>query len=485
MIKILIPTVVPAVAGIIAFFIKSNTWRRALLVLTASLHLVFSLYLAAIKPLKAGWIGSDSLSIIFLVTVSLMFLAAAVYSIFYLTADRHHEPENAGRYLSSTPESIYTGCLLLLLSTMTLAVTARHFALQWVSIEATTLASAPLIYYHRSSRSLEAAWKYLIICSVGIAIALMGLFFLRMTSPKASEFTVDAFVAAGSSLDKKWLSAAFIIILVGYGTKMGLAPLHTWLPDAHSEAPAPVSALLSGALLNCAFLGIMRVYQVANAGGIGVMASDLLVMFGIFSVGLATVFILRQPDFKRLLAYSSVENMGIIALGVGVGGGAVFGGLFHAVNHSLVKVALFLAAGNILARYGTRESSKVRGLASMMPATAFVWTMGLIAITGTPPFGTFISKFTILKTMTAKGLWSLSAFFMAFLVIIFAAMSYIVLKMVFTPPPADMPEKPERTLSWIMPVILLVTALAAGIYMPDIVRNHLEQASALFGGGLK
>ena len=237
------------------------------------------------------------------------------------------------------PEAVFAGCLLLFLATMTLVTVSRHLGLMWVGVEATTLASAPLIYFHRHHRSLEATWKYLLICSVGIALALLGNFFVAVAARSAGgpmiHLTIDDLVAHAGSLNPLWLKAAFLFFLVGYGTKMGLAPLHTWLPDAHSEAPSVVSALLSGALLNCAFLTILRTHSLLSAAGLAAFSSDLLVLFGLLSMAVAAVFILGQADFKRMLAYSSVEHMGILALGIGIGGAATFGAMLHAVNHSL------------------------------------------------------------------------------------------------------------------------------------------------------
>jgi formate hydrogenlyase subunit 3/multisubunit Na+/H+ antiporter MnhD subunit len=189
----------------------------------------------------------------------------------------------------------------------------------WAAIEATTLASAPLIYFYRKKSALEATWKYLLICSVGIALALLGTFFLGIaasgTGDGAPPLVLDALQSAAPHMARPWLKVAFIVALIGYGTKMGLAPMHTWLPDAHSQAPSPVSALLSGALLNCAFLGVLRFYQVVLASGDAAFARTLLLVFGFISIGLAAAFMIGQRDYKRLFAYSSVENMGILAVG--------------------------------------------------------------------------------------------------------------------------------------------------------------------------
>ena len=307
-----------------------------------------------------GWMAIDAPALLFLSITSVLFVAAAVYAVSYLAQEARigkHDSDGEEVPFVNFPEAVFAGCLLFFLATMTLVSVSRHLGLMWVGVEATTLASAPLIYFHRNHRSLEATWKYLLICSVGIALALLGNFFVAVAARSAGgstiHLTIDDLVAHATSLNPLWLKAAFLFFLVGYGTKMGLAPLHTWLPDAHSEAPSVVSALLSGALLNCAFLTILRVHSLLSAAKLASFSSDLLVLFGLISMAVAAVFILGQSDFKRMLAYSSVEHMGILSLGIGIGGVATFGAMLHTVNHSLTKAMLFLAAGNILALYRT------------------------------------------------------------------------------------------------------------------------------------
>jgi hydrogenase-4 component F len=229
-----------------------------------------------------------------------------------------------------------------------------------------------------------------------------------------------------------------ILFLVGYGTKMGLAPLHTWLPDAHSEAPSVVSALLSGALLNCAFLGILRVQQVCAAAGIAAFGQELLVGFGLLSMAVAAVFIPGQSDYKRMLAYSSIEHMGILALGVGVGGGGTFGALLHAVGHAATKAMLFLTAGNILAAYRTKSTAEVRGVLRVLPVSGALWVIGFFAITGSPPFGPFLSELTILRAMLDQGHPWIAAMFLALLAVIFVGMAGIVLEMAQGAPAPEM-----------------------------------------------
>jgi hydrogenase-4 component F len=423
---------------------------------------------------------------------SVLFLAASVYAVGYLARERRedHRDFEEGLLFSNAPEAVFTGCLLMFLSTMTLVTNSRHFGLLWVAIEATTLASAPLIYFHRHHRSLAAAWKYLLVCSVGIALALMGNFVLAVAVHGRAPLTLQDLLREGPNLDPRWLKAAFLCFLVGYGTKMGLALLHTWLPDAHSEAPSVVSALLSGALLNCAFLGILRGFQVCRAAGQEAFAGELLVLIGLVSMGWAAVFILGQRDYKRMLAYSSVEHMGILSLGAGLGGSAAFGALLHAVNHSLTKGMLFLVAGNILAVYRSKSVRDVRGVLGALPASGCLWVAGFLAITGSPPFGPFLSEFTILKGALDQGKTLVTALYLAFLGFIFVGMATPVLRMTQGPSPASgersgsfrgAPKEPW--LAVLPPAALGILITVLGVYVPEPLREGLERlARETFGG---
>ncbi len=478
----------PAVAGLLAFGIPHNQMRRLLWVATAAAHFALSVKVVFWDTgIPHGhWIGIDPLSAIFLPVTSLLFFLTTIYGIGYVSrepaAASAEKPD--GALLRNTTEAGFTGFVLLFLSSMTLSIISRQFGLQWVAIEATTLSSAPLIYHHRNRHSLEAAWKYLLLCSVGIALALMGLLFLTKSMPAGmSDFSLQALLSAAPSLDHKWLGIAFIFILVGYGTKMGLAPLHTWLPDAHGEAPSPVSALLSGALLNCAFLGILRVHQVCIAAGMPHFSQSLLIGFGLVSMGFAGALLLMATDYKRMLAYSSIEHVGILALGVGIGGLGAFGALFHAVNHSIVKALLFMAAGNILARFHTKNTSSIKGLCKSMPITGALWLIGFLAITGTPPFGTFVSEFTILTATIARKFWGATALYLFFLLLAFIGMSVIMLKMAFGDP-SERPE-PESGSSVIPPMVFAILALFLGVYLPSQFAGIFHDAAALIGGAVR
>jgi len=491
----------PALAGLAALAIRPNWPRRALLLAVAVAYagLVATCWGKRPAPVLGGWMAVDAAAVLFLSVTSVLFLAASVYAVGYLAKESHPKenlPDDELPFVDF-PEAVFAGCLLLFVATMTLVSVSRHLGLMWVGVEATTLASAPLIYFHRHPRSLEATWKYLLICSVGIALALLGNFFVAVAARSIGgpmiDLTIDKLTASATHLDPLWLKAAFLFFLVGYGTKMGLAPLHTWLPDAHSEAPSVVSAMLSGALLNCAFLAILRTHTLLSAAHLADFSADLLVLFGLLSMGVAAVFILGQSDFKRMLAYSSVEHMGILSLGIGIGGVATFGAMLHVVNHSLTKAMLFLAAGNILAIYRTKSTFGVGGVLRTLPVTGFFWLVGFLAIVGSPPFGPFLSELTILKGMFDAGRPAIAVTFLVALAIVFVGMATIFLRMAYGAPTAtriassastlrtDMVARREPLWSVAPIVALALAVLTLGIYVPPRLAELLHQAIAALG----
>lgn len=480
----------PALAALAAVLMKNHIQRRRLMAGTAVLHLCLTIAAKDYKGGIDGWLRLDGIGFIFLGITSVIFLAAAVYALGYLAAEREKHPPRADFVESKTvfanmPEAIFTACLLLFLSTLTLACAAQNFGLLWVAIETTTLATTPLIYYHRHHRSLEAAWKYLLVSSVGIALALLGTMFLAVSAirPDSVEVSMSLadFLQAAPRLEPMWLKGAFIFLLIGYGTKMGLAPMHAWLPDAHSESPSIVSALLSAAQLNCAFLGIARGLQVCAAAGQGPFARELLVWFGIVSMAVAAIFILAQADYKRMLAYSSVEHMGILALGVGLGGAGPFGAMLHAVNHSLAKGMLFLLAGNILAIYKTKSTHDVTGILKVSPINGAFWLVGLFAIAGLPPFGLFVSEITILRTALEGGRTVVATLYLILLVLVFIGMASPMLAMAGGSPGKVHLE--SRSLATTLPVMALAgLALLLGLWLPHPLLQMLHGAGHLLGG---
>ena len=484
----------PIAGGLVALLPWPARARRALMLAVATAHtgLVIAAWASRPGPMLGGWVALDGPGLLFLTVTSVLFLVAAIYSVGYLQRESHPGERRdfiTGVPFVNQPETLFIAGLLFFLGSMSLITVSQHLGLLWAAVEATTLSSAPLIYFHRQRRALEAAWKYLVISSVGIALALLGTMFLSVSASAATKcvnaLVLSDLLAHAGGMDVQWLKAAFILVLVGYGTKMGLAPLHTWLPDAHSEAPSVVSALLSGALLNTAFLGILRVVQVCNAAGEGEFASQLLVLFGLLSMGVAAVFVLRQPDYKRMLAYSSVEHMGILAFGVGIGGAAIYGAMFHAVNHSMAKGMLFLVAGNILAVYRTKAAQVVTGLVHVLPLSGILWLAVFLAIVGIPPFGTFSSELMVLKGGLDQGRWALSAVYLALLATVFVGMASAALHMAQgrVAAPVDGRRRRESMLAVLPPAALGLAVLLLGVYVPAQLEKVLREAAGILGGG--
>ena len=467
----------PLLCAAVAFAVPDGRRRPLALVAGAVLHTAGVARLLLARPaLEPGdWLGVDPLAAITLLTTTVLFLAAAVYAQGYLA----RRPEQDNR--------IFVGGLLVLLAAMSTVALSRHLGVTWIAMETATLATAPLIYFNRNARSLEATWKYLLIGSLGIALALLGTFFLALSGAAHGgprSLFVDELVAAGPALSRPWVRAAFVFLLVGYGTKMGLAPLHSWKPDAYGEAPGLLGALLAGGLTNFAFLAIVRVFQVTRAAGEDAFARDALVGLGIFSIALAAVFVVGQKDFKRMLAYSSVEHMGILALGLGLGGAATAGAFFHSMNNGLTKGVVFLSAGNIHRAFGSKSTDDVRGAARLLPFSGPLFLAGFLAVTGSPPFAPFFSEFAILNGAFGAGRFLVGALFLAFLSVIFVGMGTTVLAVVQGEPSRE--AKPGAADSWLTaapPLALMVLVLALGLCLPAGLRGLFGDAAALVGGG--
>jgi hydrogenase-4 component F len=287
-------------------------------------------------------------------------------------------------------------------------------------------------------------------------------------------------LASAPRLSPPWLHSGFVLALVGYGTKMGLAPMHTWKPDAYGEAPGLVGALLAGGLTSCAFVAILRIFQICSAAGEAEFARGLMLFFGLFSMGVAGVFMVRQGDYKRMLAYSSVEHMGILVLGVAVGGAGAFGALLHMLNNGLAKGVLFLSAGNIHRAFGSKRTEDVSGALRVLPASGALFLAGFFAITGTPPFGLFISEFTILRAIVDAGRYGVAGAFLALLVLVFVGMGSTVLAVVQGDPPerALGTRYRDEGLSVAPIALLLALVLLLGVWIPAPLAALLRDAAS-------
>jgi hydrogenase-4 component F len=468
---------VPALLGVLALGLRRVRFQVAALLAGAALHVGLTVAAWLRRPPGVGaYLRLDAVGMLFLSITSLLFAAVAVYAVGYLTGPTHDEPAKLHRFVPY---------LLLFLAAMTLVAVTEHLGVLWVAVEATTLSSAPLVYFYRRGPALEAAWKYLMICSVGIALALLGTFFLGAAEAAAGgspTLTLAGLVRAAPAMPRAWLRAAFVLALVGYGTKMGLAPMHTWLPDAHSQSPSPVSALLSGALLNCAFLGVLRFFQICLASGDAEFARTLLLLLGFVSVAVAAVFLLGQRDYKRLFAYSSVENMGILAVGVGLGGAATYGAMLQAVNHSFAKAGLFFLAGNVLRSYGSTTAGEVRGVLRRLPLSGPLLFALVLAIGGLPPFGLFMSELTILLAAVGGGHPWLGALFAALLAVAFLGMAGVLLPVLLGTPNRPPGAVREDFLTVGPPLALAVAVLVLGVWVPHALAGLLGAVAASLGG---
>jgi hydrogenase-4 component F len=472
----------PLVMAAAAYAVPSNRVRPWLLPVGAlgQLALVGGMLYPELLPFAVsaselnGWLTLDALGRVFLGYLSVLFCLVSFYAPGYLAlrSDRDNRVLCANLFAS--------------LAMMTLVTVAHHLGLLWVAMEMTTLVTAPAIYFNHNARSLEATWKYLLIGSVGIALALLGTFFLAYSSLKAgleSTLLFDQLIEAAPSLSPPWLHAAFVLLFIGYGTKMGLAPMHTWKPDAYGEAPGIVGTLLAAGVTSGAFLAVVRVYQICRAGAEADFAREIMIFMGLLSMATAAVFMVRQRDFKRMLAYSSVEHMGILVLGVGIGGNAIYGALLHLINNGLTKGVLFLSAGNIHRAYHSKLTDDVHGALECVPWSGWLFLAGFLAITGAPPFGPFVSEFTIVSAAVCSGQFIVAAIFLLLLGVVFIGMGSTVLAVVQgKPPEPGEPRDYRESVATVAPVLLfLMLVLLLGLYIPPPLDKLLRDAARFLG----
>lgn len=465
--------IIPLLFALVAISLPSDRLRPWLLPIGGiiQLGLVVVTLVDHTPAVQGQWFGIDPLSRLVLLLVSLLFCLCAIYGLGYL------------RLRLNRGNRIFVTCLFTFLGTMSMAAVARHLGILWVAVEATTLTSAPLIYYNRNKLSIEATWKYLLLCSVGIALAMLGILFVAYANLPGEHVSLqlDELVARAPMLSEPWLRTGFVFLLIGFGTKVGFAPLHTWKPDAYGEAPGMVGALLAGGLTSVAFLALLRTMQIMNAASQGAIAHQGFLIMGVISLLFAAVFVIRQPDFKRMLAYSSVEHMGILAIGFGIGGVAAFGAALHMMNNALTKGVLFLSAGNIYRRFASKRREDVSGAVSVLPLSASLFIAGFLAITGSPPFGMFISEFTILRGMFDSGHYGLGAYLILMLAIIFIGMGSTVLAVTLGRHSAreDQSSYRDTLLTAGPPMVLLLLVLMLGLYLPDPVKKIFADAAAI------
>lgn len=474
----------PILAAISASLVKreKRIYIRYIMFSASALEILFSASVIA-QIISAGVYSStyyyvDALSALLILIITIGSFSAGIYSTGYL------REENRKDIIGFSRIRQFFILLNLFIFTMFFAVIVSNPALMWIAIEATTLSTAFLISFYNKPSAMEAAWKYLIVNSVGLLLGFLGTLILLAVS--SSHLEGAGLIVSWKDLgnigpigDSLSVKIAFIFIVVGFGTKTGLVPMHTWLPDAHSKAPVPLSALLSGVLLNVSFFAILRNKIIVDNMIGSVFSSELLILFGIVSITIAALIILVQVNYKRLLAYSSIEHMGIIALGFGFGGMGVFAGLLHMIFHSLAKSLLFLCSGNIFLKYSSTRISNVRGVMSALPFTGIAFLLGVFAITGVPPFGIFFTEFYILSSGIAS-YPVIVALAMASIIIVFVGFLRHATAMVFGEVPSGIKRGEFGFLTTAPLAVIAVILVSFGLFLPSFVMRLIENASKLF-----
>jgi hydrogenase-4 component F len=483
---IVVLLLIPLLASAISALLRSPRRMEGVYLVSAAGMLVAAVRLAAdvLSRGTASWskefLYADSLSALVVLLTAFVYFVSAPYAVGYLRRDAQKGEEGRAQlrmYYTLTP---------LFGFAMMLVAVANNLGVMWVAIEGTTLASIFLVTFSGRPRALEAAWKYAILGGVGLSMALFGTVLTYYASYQVlggeslSALNWSVLVASAGQFDKTVMRLAFILVLLGYGTKIGLAPMHTWKPDAYSEAPTPVAALMSTAALNCALYALARFYVLTSRCLGPSFASQLLILFGLLTVGIAVPFILVQRSYRRLLAYSSIDHGGIMVLSLGFGGIlGPLGMLLHMTFHSVTKPLLFFCAGNAQQHSGTDSLRRgTGGLLHALPVSAPMFLMATLAVTGTPPFSMFQSEFTVLRAGFAAQRIGSVILFVVFVVAIFCGFFYHISQLVLGPPSGHARGESSRWSTY--PVIgLAVIVVVLGFWLPAPLYELVDRAARI------
>lgn len=436
-------------------------------VAVAGLTLVVAAFAGSDIFALGEWFHLDGLSALFLGLIAVIAPCTGVYSLPYVAHDV------AEGKLGPSQVKQYYAFFSLFVFSMILAVTSNNIIMMWVSVEATTLSTVFLVGVYRTKLALEAAWKYVIVCTAGVAFGLFGTLLVYanaadiMADPHQAVFWT-AILPNAPFMDRSLMMIAFVFAAIGFGTKAGLFPMHTWLPDAHSEAPSPVSALLSGVLLKCAILIVLRFYILTAANVGATFPQTVMMILGVLSVCYAAFEVYKQNDLKRKLAYSSCENVGLIAVCFGIGGPlGIIAGLVHCVAHGLTKALMFCLSGNVMMKYHTRDLAKISGIISVAPVTGVLFAAGCLALAGFPPFAMFVSEmFMVLAGVAAEVWWAVA-----------------LVRMITGSALGRVPEGVKRgdvpALALVPEVVLLALVVLLGVALPGPLAGSIEEASAI------
>jgi len=473
----------PLAAVVLSFGIRSARLAEYATVAAAVVDLLVSVpllvrVLHGPVTLAHSYLRLDLLGAWVILCISIVYTLSSIYAVGYM------------RLLDEEKRlPLFYGLFSGFAFTMLAACVTNNVGVFWIAIELTTLISTFLVGFEREAESTEAAWKYIVVVSGGISLALLGtvLFYWGGSFVLGPSYAMTwaALHTSAPAVYPPLLLVSFLLVLVGYGTKAGLAPMHTWLPDAHSESPAPVSAMLSGALLNASMLGIARFLAVVSGTSVSQFAHSAVVGFGIFSFVIAALFIVRQTGIKRLMAYSSVEHIGVQALGLGFGGIlGIAGALYHMLNHSLNKSLMFFGAGNAMRAYGTKEISGIRHVLKAFPVSGTLWLLGAVGIAGAPPFALFLSEFTVLRAgIGGRYRWA-AIVFVVFLIVVFIAFLAHFRAMYFDGAPEQQMPRLSGLVWRTLPMWLaFVPLLVLGLWWPRGFWEVFTRISSQLMGG--
>lgn len=469
----------PILAFIMMFLVRRKCFDKLMLNIYALGHFIATIFLvfkANAQNTFIPYFAVDNTNKIFLLVLSLVFLMTVIFNNGYV---KHlpFDEKRIRRYIFMT---------MIFVLSMSATVLSTDLGIAWIFIEATTLSSAYLIYFNRTKNAIEAAWKYVFICSIGIALAFVGLILLNLAAGETNSMNYAVLYQNATQFDPFWLKLAFVFMVFGFGVKMGLAPGHFWLPDAHSESPSPISALLSATLLNSAFLVIVRVFKIMNIANVDTYARIILTVMGFASLFITAVFVYHIKNYKRMLAYSSIENMGILAIGTALGGIAYYAVILHLIGHSLSKASFFLTSGNILELFESKRTKSVKGLIKADPKTGWLWVVSFLAICAFPTSVLFISEFLIIKTMLNQSHYTLCALFALLLTIILFGIGKVVINMAFGEESKDKEEIVKENKNklcccmYTPQVIMLIIVFVLGIYIPPFLNTLINNTLAGF-----
>ncbi|HWF77209.1 MAG TPA: hydrogenase 4 subunit F [Caulobacteraceae bacterium] len=469
--------IIPLVAAVVLAATPGYRFSAAFNVAASAASLAAAASLAFVRPADGPYLRVDDLSVVFIVLSGFVGFTTSVFSWSYIA----HEIE-IGR-LTPTRLRFYHAMYQVLLFAMNLALIANNIGLMWVAIELATLTTVMMVAVYRTHEAIEAAWKYFILGSVGIALALFGTILVYVAAQPVVGAGLPGMVwtvllANAHRFDPALLDLAFVFLMLGYGTKVGLAPLHAWLPDAHAEGPTPVSAVLSGLLLNVALYAVLRFKMLLAANAAAIAPGPLMIVLGLLSLIFASFMLYRRRDIKRLFAYSSIEHMGVIAFAFGLGGPlANFAGLLHMTMHSLTKSAIFFGVGHVAQAKGTQALADIRGLTVTHPVLGWTLIAGVLAIAGLPPFGIFTSEFLLVSSAFARAPL-LAVLLVLGLIIALGALVLRLQQMAFGEPSPD--AAPSKA-SYLPMFGHLALVLAAGVFFPPRITEWFQHVARLLG----